>query len=213
MKRRRQRPRVSGTTRIEAFSDSVMAIIVTVLVFELEVRRIPGPTSTQLWDELWALAPKLASFAISFFTVAIFWVNHHHFMHQIDETDWPLLWLNNLLLFWLATVPFTTGFLGDYPRESVAVGVYAFSLGMAALAFTMMGGYALLKAELVSSSVPIAERRREWRRSVWGTGAYLAAAGLAFVWVYAALAIIVVIPFAYVVPNLLGRGEGSLPDD
>jgi TMEM175 potassium channel family protein len=190
-----------------------MAIIVTVLVFELEVRRIPDPTSGQLWNELWAIAPKLVSFAISFFTVAIFWVNHHHFMHRIEETDWPLLWLNNLLLFWLATVPFTTGFLGDYPREPVAVGVYAFSLGLAALAFTVMGGYALLKAELVDSSVPIDERRREWRRSMWGTAAYLAAAGLAFLWVYAALAIIVIIPFAYVVPNLLGRGEGSLPDD
>lgn len=213
MKGRRPRSRVSGTTRIEAFSDGVMAIIVTVLVFELEVRRIPDPTSGQLWEELWALGPKLVSFAVSFFTVAIFWVNHHHFMHRIDETDWPLLWLNNLLLFWLATVPFTTGFLGDYPREPVAVGVYAFSLGMAALASTMMGGYAFLKAELVNSSVPIDERRREWRRSVWGTCAYLAAVALAFLWVYAALAIIVIIPFAYVVPNLLGRGEGSLPDD
>lgn len=93
------------------------------------------------------------------------------------------------------------------------MGVYAFSLGMAALAFTMMGGYALLKAELVNASVPVDERRREWRRSVWGTGGYLAAAGVAFLWVYAALALIVIIPFAYVVPNLLGRGGESLPDD
>jgi len=93
------------------------------------------------------------------------------------------------------------------------VGTAVFSLGMAALAFTMMGGYALLKAELVDSSMPIDERRREWRRSVWSTGAYLAAAGLAFLWVYAALAIIVIIPFAYVVPILLGRGGESLPDD
>lgn len=209
----RKRPRTSGTSRVETFSDSVMAIIVTVLVFELEVRRIPDPTSGQLWHELWALAPKLVSFGVSFFTVAIFWVNHHHFMHRIDETDWPLLWLNNLLLFWLATVPFTTAFLGDYPREPVAVGVYAFSLGMAALAFTMMGGYALLKAELVNPSVPIDERRREWRRSVWGTGAYLTAAGLAFLWVYAALALIVIVPFASIVPNLLGRGGETLPND
>ena len=70
-----------------------------------------------------------------------------------------------------------------------------------------------MKAELVNSSVSIGERRREWRRSVWGTGAYLAAAGLAFLWVYGALAIIVIIPFAYVVPNLFGKGEESLPDD
>lgn len=100
------------------------------------------------WNELWALSPKLVSFAISF-TVAIFWVNHHHFMHRVDETDWPLLWLNNLLLFWLGTVPFTTGFLGDYPREPVpvAVGVYAFSLGMAALAIIVIIPFALRRAE------------------------------------------------------------------
>jgi TMEM175 potassium channel family protein len=203
MSERRERPRVSGTARMETFSDGVMAIVVTLLVFDLSVPELHDPSSRQLWRELGDLTPKFVSFAISFFTVAIFWVNHHHFMHRVTHTDWKLLWLNNLLLFWLTTVPFTTGFLGDYPRESVAVGVYAFSLGMAALSFTLMGRYVFFGAELVEPSVPVAARRRERRRSWIGTGMYLAAAGLAFVWVYAALAIIVVIPFAYVVPNLL----------
>lgn len=188
---------------METFSDGVMAIIVTLLVFELAVPELRDPSSRDLWRELRELTPKFLSFAISFFTVAIFWVNHHHFMHRITHTDWKLLWLNNLLLFWLTTVPFTTGFLGDYPREPVAVGVYAFSLGMAALAFTLMVRYVFFGAELIESSVPVEERRREQRRSWVGTGMYLAAAGLAFVCVYAALAIIMVIPFAYVIPNLL----------
>jgi len=189
---------------MEAFSDGVMAIVVTLLVFHLAVPKLHDPTSSELWHELGVLTPKFISFAVSFFTVAIFWVNHHHFMHRVTHTDWKLLWLNNLLLFWLTTVPFTTAFIGDYPREPVAVGVYAFSLGMAGLSFTLMGRYVFFGGLLADPSVAVEERLRERRRSWIGTGLYLAAAGLAFLWVYAALAIIIVIPFAYVIPNLLG---------
>src|SRR6185436_4774383 len=110
MQERNQRPRVSGTSRMEAFSDGVTAIVVTLLVFHLAVPKLHDPTSSELWHELGVLTPKFISFAVSFFTVAIFWVNHHHFMHRVTHTDWKLLWLNNLLLFWLTTVPFTTAF-------------------------------------------------------------------------------------------------------
>jgi uncharacterized membrane protein len=68
---------------METFSDGVMAIIVTLLVFELAVPELRDPSSRDLWRELRELTPKFLSFAISFFTVAIFWVNHHHFMHRI----------------------------------------------------------------------------------------------------------------------------------
>lgn len=206
----RSRPRLAGTGRIETFSDGVVAIIVTLLIFEVAVPVVDRPTNQKLLEALGEEVPKFLSFAVSFFTVAIFWVNHHHFFHRITHSDWKLMWLNNLLLFWLTVVPFSTAFIGDYPREPVAVAVYAFTLCMAALAFTLMGHYVFFGGRLVEDSVSEAERRKEWHRSWWGTGAYAAAVALAFVWVYAALAIIAVLPFVYVVPALLGVEDEPL---
>ena len=195
--------RVAGTIRIEAFSDGVTAIIVTLLIFEVRVPALDNLSSPAVWAALGSIAPKFISFAISFFTVAIFWVNHHHFFHRIIHSDWKLLWLNNLLLFWLTVVPFTTAFLGDYPTQPVAVSLYAFTLCMAGLSFSAMGYYAYFRGSLVAEGVPLEERRREWYRSWAGVALYGLASAIAFVYVYASLVIVTIIPFVYVVPSLL----------
>lgn len=200
------RPRTAGTARLEAFSDGVIAIVVTLLVFEL---RLPEGSPDDLGTALVELTPKLASFALSFVTVAIFWVNHHHFFDRVQHSDWPLLWLNNHLLFWLALVPFTTGLLGDHIDEPLAVALYAANLGMGAAAFVGINQYALFASELVDSSISLAVRRNERRRAVLGVVSFSVGAALAYVWLPAALVLIGAIPLAYVVPNLLAGDEAT----
>ena len=146
-------------------------------------------------NALLGIAPKGASFAISFFTVAIFWVNHHHIFADITHSNWKLLWYNNLLLFWLAIVPFTTAFVGDYPTSPPVVSLYALILCLAALSFSLLGRYAFFKSGLVRASVSLTRLQREWKRGMWGFILYGFASILAFVWVYAAIVVLVVIPF------------------
>lgn len=182
-----------------------MAIIVTLLIFELRVPILNDLANQTVLAALWTLAPKIISFAVSFFTIAIYWVNHHHFFSRITHTDWKLLWANNLLLFWLTVVPFTTAFIGDYPTQPVVVSAYAFVLGMGALSFSLMGYYAFFIGNLLPDSIPLSERRMEWKRTWWGIVFYFTAAIVAFGSVYVALIIVAVLPFLYVVPNLMRR--------
>jgi uncharacterized membrane protein len=211
-RQRPRRPRLEGTGRLEAFSDGVLAIVVTLLVFELRLPETlpPDPTSRQLLDALGDIAPKILVFALSFFTVAIFWVNHHHFFHRVTPSDWKVLWINNLLLFWLAGVPFTTSLIGDFPQEPVAIAVYSLDLAMAGLSFSLLAHYVFFEGKLGDDSASEEDRHREWRRSVLGTGMYFAAAPLGFVWPPAALAIVVMVPLFYVVPRLLSEDAGPI---
>jgi uncharacterized membrane protein len=201
--------RIEGTGRLEALSDGVIAIVATLLIIEVHVPEIESLTTAGVLAALPALAPKLISFAVSFFTIAIFWVNHHHFFSRITHSNWKLLWLNNFLLFWLTVVPFTTAFVGDYPTQPLVVALYGVNLSLAGLSFVLMGQYVFFMSDLMPDSIPLRDRRFEWGRSWVGVIAYALAALLAFVSVYIALILLALIPFFYVVPNLLRSGEGS----
>jgi uncharacterized membrane protein len=199
--------RVEGAERLKAFSDGVLAIVITLLLFEVHVPTLAGASLGAVWAGLVGIGPKLVSFAVSFATVAIFWVNHHHFFARITHTNWKVLWLNNLLLFWLTVLPFTTAVIGDYPRVPGVVALYALTLCLAGLSFTLMGYYVFFMSDLFPVVVPRQTRLREWQRSLIGSGVYALAAGLAFVWVEAALVVLAVIPLFFVVPTLLPDAE------
>lgn len=111
--------------------------------------------------------------------------------------------LATTMFFWLTIVPFTTAFIGDYPTNSVVVAIYGWNLCLAGLCFMLMGRRVLFKSDLRDPAVLLVERRREFRRSWWGVVLYGLAEVLAFVWVYAALVILAIIPFIYVVPYLM----------
>jgi len=206
-------PRLEGTGRVEAFSDGVMAIICTLLIFEVHVPTLANLSAAAVIQGLVSIAPKIISFAISFFIVAGYWVNHHYFFSRITHTDWKLLWWNNLLLFWLAVIPFTTAFIGDYPESPMVVVIYSFVLCMAAVSFSMMGYHVFFKGRLVPESLPMEERKREFRRSLMGASLYVFAGLLAFFYVRAALAILAVIPFLYVIPYLTRAQDDTLQQD
>ena len=196
-------PRLEGTGRLEAFSDGVFAIVVTLLIIEVHLPALVGSGNDAMWRALAEIAPKLLSFTVSFATIAIYWVNHHHFFSRVDHSDWKLLWANNLLLFFLTVVPFTTAVVGDHPTEPVAILIYGLNLGLAAAAFALMGWYVFFKGDLVSAAVTMPERRREFRRAAYGTVVYFGAGLIGLVSTTIAVLMFLILPFAWVVPTLL----------
>src|SRR6187549_7313 len=119
-------------TRLEAFSDAVIAIIITIMVLELKV---PHDTS---FDTLMKLWPVFLSYAISFLILGIYWGNHHHLVHTIKEVRGGILWANLHLLFWLSLVPFATAWIGESSVAPVPTAVYGAILFMAGVALTIM---------------------------------------------------------------------------
>ena len=182
-----------GTGRLEAFSDGVIAIIVTIMVLQLTTPAAPRP------DALLKLAPILLSYALSFLVVAIMWVNHHHLVHAVKHVSARLLWSNINLLFWMSLIPFVTDYLGRFHREPFPVALYGLDLGMCGLAFT------ILRSELVqqhSRDPEMAEyHSRMQMKNVMATGMYLAAAALAYATIYFSYAIYVAIPLLYFLPE------------
>jgi uncharacterized membrane protein len=119
-------------TRLEAFSDGVIAIIITIMVLELR------PPHGSDWRALLELVPKFIAYLLSFIYIGIYWNNHHHLMHTVDRVDGAILWANLHLLFWLSLVPFTTAWMGDYGRATAPTVVYGVSLLTPAIAFTIL---------------------------------------------------------------------------
>jgi uncharacterized membrane protein len=118
--------------RLAAFSDGVIAVIITIMVLELK-----APHNADL-SALREVTPTFLTYALSFVYVAIYWNNHHHFFHLVHRVNGAILWANLHLLFWLSLIPFTTSWMGEYPVASVPTAIYGVSLLMAALAWYLL---------------------------------------------------------------------------
>jgi len=123
---------VLDTGRLEAFSDGVLAILITIMVLEL---RVPHDTTL---DALTPLAPVLASYLLSFVYLGIYWNNHHHMLRVTDAVDGVVLWANLHLLFWLSLVPFVTAWMGENHFAPAPTATYGFVLLMAAVAYYVL---------------------------------------------------------------------------
>ena len=121
-----------GKNRLEAFSDGVMAIIITIMVLELKV---PHGDS---FEALGALLPTFVSYALSFIYLAIYWNNHHHMLHAVTKVNGSILWANTHLLFWLSLVPFATAWMGENHFSARPVALYGAVLFMAAVAYFLL---------------------------------------------------------------------------
>lgn len=135
--------------RMEAFSDGVLAIIITIMVLEL----VP-PHGTQLAD-LRPLIPKFLSYVLSFIYVAIYWNNHHHLFQVVQRVDGRVLWANMLLLFWLSLIPFATAWMGENDFAAWPVALYGAILLFAALAYYLLTR-ALLRLHAPDSPLALA---------------------------------------------------------
>ncbi|MGE5546778.1 MAG: TMEM175 family protein [Solirubrobacterales bacterium] len=118
-----------GRGRLEAFSDGVLAIIITIMVLELKVPHEAGPTA------LLPLIPVFLSYVLSFVYVAIYWNNHHHMLHATERVTGAILWANLHLLFWLSLIPFATGWMGENHFAPAPTALYGVVLLMAAFAY------------------------------------------------------------------------------
>ena len=168
------------SARVEAFSDGVLAIVITLLVLEIHVPELHDALSRhEAWAGLRALAPKFGSFVLSFAYVAVFWVNHHHFFDLIEDVTPALVWLNNLLLLFLCLIPFPTAFIGEYPGNPVALGSFAAVVMGAGMVFTLMWWYAYRRG-LVHRSVTPAIARDSVLRGLSGPPLYVVAGAAAF---------------------------------
>src|SRR5678816_2039351 len=115
--------------RLEAFSDGVMAILITIMVLELKV-----PEGATL-DALKPLFPVFLTYVLSFIVLGIYWNNHHHMLHATEQVDGRILWANLHLLFWLSLIPFTTAWMGENSFAPLPTSAYGLVLVMAALAY------------------------------------------------------------------------------
>src|SRR5215216_787235 len=123
--------------RLEAFSDGVLAIIITIMVLEMKV-----PHGASLAD-LWPLLPVFLSYVLSFVYLGIYWNNHHHMLHACSRVTGAMLWANLHLLFWLSLIPFTTGWMGENHFAPLPTAVYGIVLLGSAISYTILQSFIL----------------------------------------------------------------------
>ena len=188
------------TNRLEAFSDGVIAIIITIMV--LELRAPSEPTLAALAK----VSPVFLSYALSFLVAAIMWVNHHHLIHAVHSVTARLLWSNLYLLFWMSLIPFVTDYAGKNYRQPMAVALYGLDLFMCAT------GFYLLRRELIRQSgqdtAMVEYHEGIQRKNAFSGALYLLSVPLAYVSIYAAFFIFAFIPAMYFLPEKkLAGGE------
>jgi uncharacterized membrane protein len=177
--------------RLEAFSDGVLAIIITIMVLELKA---PSDASLQA---LKTLLPVFLSYVLSFIYVGIYWNNHHHMFHTVRTVNASILWANLHLLFWLSLFPFATAWMGENHAAPAPTAVYGFVLLMAAIAYYIL--QSLIIAQQGSDSLLALAVARDWKGKL-SPAIYLAGISLAYVhpWIssglYAFAALVWLVP-------------------
>jgi len=180
------------TSRIEAFSDGVLAIIITIMVLEMKV-----PHSVDLAG-LKPIMPVFLSYVLSFIYLGIYWNNHHHLFQATEQVSGGILWANLYLLFWLSLFPFTTGWMGENGFASTPTAVYGFVLLMAAIAY-----YILQRAIIAREGRDSLLARaigRDWKGKL-SPALYLAAIPLAFVSRWIASGLYVLVALLWLIPD------------
>jgi uncharacterized membrane protein len=198
--------------RLEAFSDGVFAIAITLLVLEIDV---PAPGSGSLGRELAAQWPSYAAFVVSFLTIGIIWINHHAMVRRLRLVDHSILIWNLLLLMTVSILPFTTALVAAYLKESegesLAAAVYSGSFLLMGLVFGLMNRHILFRrAGFLETEIAEPARRRTLRLAALGVLPYVLATALAPVSPYVSLAICAAVAVYYAMP-LASAAEAAEP--
>lgn len=182
--------------RIEAFSDGVIAIIITIMVLEMHIPELSENfTEQDAWNALRELMPGIFSYLLSFIVVAILWLNHHALFDKLPKSTSALVWYNAFLLFSMSLIPLPTSFLAKHPLLFQAVAFYGFVLFLNAFAFFLMRRYVEVSAKMIPYN------RLIQRSNLVSTSLYLLSIPLAFVSVYISYFIFIAIPVWYFIPD------------
>jgi uncharacterized membrane protein len=179
-------------SRLEAFSDAVIAIIMTIMVLELTI-----PEGRE-WPALQPLVPKFLTYLLSFVFLGIYWNNHHHLIQATERVNGRILWANLHLLFWLSLTPFVTGWMGENNFASVPTAAYGIALLLSAIA------YYILQTTILATHGPDSRLKTALGRDIKGKISplcYMAAIGLAFVNRWIALGLYVLVALIWLVPD------------
>ena len=182
--------------RIEAFSDGVIAIIITIMVFDLKIQDISEPFSLTVFrDIMTTLFPKLLSYSLSFLVIAIMWINHHSLFDKIPHTNSTLIWYNMALLFSMSLIPLPTAFMAQHPTMYLAVMFYGTIMFLNAFVFLLLRHYVEIRAKLLPYSPHI------HRRNALASLFYFLSVPLAYISVFLSFAIFAFIPLWYFMPD------------
>jgi uncharacterized membrane protein len=180
-------------SRLEAFSDGVLAVIITIMVLEIKVPKEDG------FEALVELGPKFCGYLVSFVYIGIYWNNHHHLMHLAARISGGVMWANLHLLFWLSLVPMCTGWAGEHPSASWPAATYGVTLFMAGV------GWLILQRTLIARNggkdSALAKAIGKDMKGNLSAVLYLSAIGLAFVRAWMAEAIYAVVALIWLVPD------------
>ena len=191
------------TERVEAFSDGVLAVALTLLVLDLKLP--PGlGNEAELWTAVLHLAPSFAAWVVSFVFVMTIWVNHHYFFDAVRIADRGLLWLNGLLLLSVSLLPFPTGLVGEYPGFAAPLAMLSGTMLVGSLTFAAMRYYASSRGRVMLETIDGYRTRAAMQRTLIGPALYAVALALSFVWSPGAIGmqVIALVLFIFAPPNV-----------
>lgn len=181
-------------TRLEAFSDAVIAIIITIMVLELKV-----PHDDVSWNAIIKLWPVFLSYAVSFLMLGIYWGNHHHLIHTIKEVKGGILWANLHLLFWLSLLPFATAWMGENHFAKNTVAAYALLSDICGVAYYIL--LMVIKNSNHDNTALLGVLTKQSRKGMLSCIIYTAAFGIAFINATIAGALIILVGIMWLIPD------------
>lgn len=180
-------------TRLEAFSDGVIAIIITIMVLEIKV-----PHSTH-WEDIKPMVPVFFSYALSFIFLGIYWGNHHHLIHTIKGVNSSILWANLHLLFWLSLLPFGTAWMGEAGFDKTSVAIYAVLADLCGIAYYILL-LAIRKHERSNEHFQ-GVLKKQSKKGMLSCLLYTIAIPLALLHPYSTCAIFIIVALMWIVPD------------
>jgi uncharacterized membrane protein len=180
-------------TRLEAFSDGVIAIIITIMVLELKV-----PHGYE-WSDLKHIYPIFLSYVLSFVFIGIYWGNHHHLVYTMIRVNSKIIWANLHLLFWLSLIPFSTAFMGENPEGDLPYAIYGINLVLCGIAYT------ILQKTIMShhtAATPLAEAlKKQEKKGLISVTLYIFSIAFAYINHYVSMVLIASVAIMWVIPD------------
>jgi uncharacterized membrane protein len=188
--------------RLEAFSDGVIAIVITLMILEIKIPVVSDNASgIEIWTQWFNLLPALTAYVLSFIMLGLLWVNHHQFFLQLKQLDRKLLWYNLHLLFWMCIIPIPTAFLGQHFQKPEATALYGFTMFMTASAFAIMREYVHRHEHLLIDNLSTALRKKLRVKLLGTVILYFISIFAGYISNYISIAIFVLIIIIYFMPQ------------